>query len=224
MTYDCWSFFTFVRNEVWNLLKLEIQSNSCLREAPTITRSQKKNKKHPLVLHCAFCVFLLRHSTTLTYTRLESTLNKSPFFNPNSLNPFFGCISVKYGWWWRWWWWRMSHNCKLHLTHRVFRETTFCQRALCLNTLWVQPEAARLVEFAEWNTWPHVCNYLLYLGAIFDELQMWCTHHKKLTRAKLVWDKRFFREIPLDSWAKLSMQHAERTERIERKSHRRLFH
>lgn len=84
-------------------------------------------------------------------------------FYPDSLSPFLGFVSVKYWWWWLW----MFPGFKLHPTWRVFWETTFSQRTLCLNTLWVQPVAA-ILESSLSEIWPHVFNYLLYLRAIFD--------------------------------------------------------
>lgn len=136
-------------------------------------------KQHPLLSCGAFRVFLLRHSSTLAYTPFKQTVNKSPFFILTHAGPFLGWRLSKILMWW------MCH--RLHLTHRFFWEATFSQRTLKLKYCLVATSSSHIGELAELtcriinsNVLVATCyfNCLLYLRPIFDELQIWRTHHE----------------------------------------------
>lgn len=76
---------------------------------------------------------------------------------------------------------------KLYLTHRFFWEATFSQRTFTLIYCLIAPSGGHIGELAVWNygimnsnVLVATCyfNCLLYLRAIFDELQIWRTHHE----------------------------------------------
>lgn len=87
LTYDCWSFPIFwARRRGKICLKLSIVKKMCV--FAKLQPSPGHRKQHPLVSCGGFRVFLLRHSSTLTYTPFEQAVNKSPFLILTHAGPF----------------------------------------------------------------------------------------------------------------------------------------